>query len=1153
MNVKGKQLMSEFKFYSGNYSKFLVDKQRYETWDEAVSDRVMGMHRLKFKDVKGIEPYLNEVEEAYKQKLFLGSQRALQFGFADEKQGILKHNSKMYNCLTSYADRPVFFQEAMYWLLSGCGIGFRIFERDIKNYKHLTTRSRGVKTFEIEDSIEGWSDAIGVLIASYLSKKNKLEPYFKKYQGYRIDFDFSKVRERGSLISGGFKAPGPEGLRNAIIKIENLIEARNQDNRQLRTIDVYDIIMHMSDAVLSGGVRRSATICLFEKTDELMLNAKTGNWFADNPQRARSNNSVLLLRDEITKEEFDHLFKSIKDWGEPGFVFVDDYDIIVNPCLTGDSVIETDKGYKTIKELAGMSDEDLRKYKVLTLNEDTLDKEYKSINTAFKTSMNENILKIEFNDGTEIKCTPDHKIYTINRDWVEAKDLKSDDIILSRDFDMSIVSESFENTDNKPSTNWRTVPMTPDGEKPWNVLKHDFDVSDETLNEMLDFSDKYKKLTTLKEKNKAINSLSKNTIEEIKNIYEVQGYGYKVIGRKFNLTYTITRNLLNKLGVDTRNGMNVVTDALKKFRSERVQGDKNPWSYIDNTDHMSISGYYMKNDGSFVYLRSSYEYAFALYLDSQKLDWGVEDKVLTKEINGVKYTYRPDFFVYNEDGEIEKIYEIKGKYLDNANLEKAKLFDNVEIVYDPYTLLDRKYGDILYEWKEICKNKPKKIASISELKDKQDVYDLSVDGNKNFYANGTLVHNCVEIGMYPKTEDGRSGWQGCNLTEQNGGKCTDKETFFKSCRAAAIMGTLQAAYTDFDYVDKTSPAKEIFEREALLGCSITGFTNNPDILLDPEILEEGAKILKQVNREVAEIIGINPAARLGCVKPSGNASVLLKTASGCHGEHSKRYFRNVQVNKDEDLAKYLKEKNPEMFEESVWSQNNTDWVCSFPVVTDEGSIYKKDLLGVKQLEIVKLIQKHWVETSTNYDRCLNPVARHNVSNTINVENWDETRDFIYENRKWFAGVSLLANSGDKDYAQAPFTSVLTSTEIFGKYGECAMFASGLIVDGLHAFNSNLWGACDAVLFNTPFDENSDTVLKKDWVRRFKKFGDNFLGGDYRKTANLLKDVYLLHKWNKINLTLEDIDWKNSGVQPTYTNIDTTGAMACSGGACEINF
>lgn len=743
MQADGKKIMSDFKFYSGNYSKYLIDKERFETWDEAVSDRVMGMHKIKFQDVKGLEPYLTEVESAYKEKLLLGSQRALQFGFADSNQGILKHNSKMYNCLTSYADRPQFFQEAMYWLLSGCGVGFRIFEKDILNYKYVSSRAKGVKTFIVGDSIEGWSDAIGVLISSYLDESNIHNAPFPEYTGFRVDFDFTQIRKEGALISGGFKAPGSVGLRNTIIKIENVIEDRIQNGHQLRTIDVYDIVMNMSDAVLSGGVRRSATICLFHKDDDLMLNAKTGNWYNENPQRARSNNSVLLLRDETSKEEFEHLFQSIKDWGEPGFVFTDDYDIIYNPC--------------------------------------------------------------------------------------------------------------------------------------------------------------------------------------------------------------------------------------------------------------------------------------------------------------------------------------------------------------------------------------------------------------------------VEIGMYPRTEDGRSGWQGCNLTEQNGGACVDEESFYRSCRASAIMGTLQAAYTDFEYVDRTSPAKEIFEREALLGCSITGFTNNPHVLLVPEILEKGAEILKEVNAEVAKIIGINQAARLGCVKPSGNASVLLLTASGIHGEHSPRYFRNIQVNKGEDLAQYLKEVNPHMFEESVWSANGTDWVCSFPIETKESSIYKSQLLGIKQLEIVKLVQKHWVEKSMNHSLCVNSNARHNVSNTINVIDWDETRDYIYENRQWFAGISLLASSGDKDYAQAPFTSVLTAPEILSKYGESCMFASGLIVDALHAFNSNLWGACDSVLYDTPFADNSESVLKKDWVRRFKKFSQNYFDNELKTTANLLKDVYLLHKWNKVTMNLVEVDWLNSDVKPQYTEISSTGAMACSGGACEINF
>jgi ribonucleoside-diphosphate reductase alpha chain len=240
-----------------------------------------------------------------------------------------------------------------------------------------------------------------------------------------------------------------------------------------------------------------------------------------------------------------------------------------------------------------------------------------------------------------------------------------------------------------------------------------------------------------------------------------------------------------------------------------------------------------------------------------------------------------------------------------------------------------------------------------------------------------------------------------------------------------------------------------------------------------------------------------------------------------------------------------------MFEESVWSANNTDYICSFPIENEDKYIFKKDLLGVNLLEKVKLVQENWVEASTNISRCINPLTRHNVSNTINVVNWDETRDYIYDNRKWFAGVSLLGLSGDKDYTQAPFTSVLTSDEILKEYGEASIFASGLIVDGLHAFNDNLWQACDAVLFNTPFEENSSTVLKKDWVRRFKKFAKNYFNGDLKKTSYLLKDVHLFHKWVKVNANLKPVDWLSSGIEPNFTDISTTGAMACSGGKCEI--
>ena len=137
------------------------------------------------------------------------------------------------------------------------------------------------------------------------------------------------------MISGGFKAPGPDGLRRCLDRVEYLIQGLVLANKETRLspIHVYDICMHASDAVLSGGVRRSATICLFSPDDEEMMNAKTGNWFIDNPQRGRSNNSAVIVRDEVTKEQFSKIMESVKQFGEPGFYFVDSKEHTTNLCV----------------------------------------------------------------------------------------------------------------------------------------------------------------------------------------------------------------------------------------------------------------------------------------------------------------------------------------------------------------------------------------------------------------------------------------------------------------------------------------------------------------------------------------------------------------------------------------------------------------------------------------------------------------------------------------------------------------------------------------------------------------------------------------------------------------------------------------------------
>ena len=405
--------------------------------------------------------------------------------------------------------------------------------------------------------------------------------------------------------------------------------------------------------------------------------------------------------------------------------------------------------------------------------------------------------------------------------------------------------------------------------------------------------------------------------------------------------------------------------------------------------------------------------------------------------------------------------------------------------------------------------------------------------------------------MYPQINK-KSGWQGCNLTEINGGKCNTEEDFYKACRAASILGTLQAGYTDFKFLTDTS--KLIFDREALLGVSITGWMNNPDILFDKKILEKGAQIVKEVNREVAQIIKINPAARTTCVKPSGNASVLLQTASGIHAEHSPMYIRNVQMNKESEITQAIMKTNPYMVEESVWSAGGTDVVVSFPILPKKGSMYKDDLLGVKHLELVKKAQRHWVEAGTNEDLCADKGVRHNVSNTIIVDDWDNVERYVFENRHSFAGISFLPMTGDKDYNQAPNTAVISAKQMVKKYDTAAVFASGMVVDALKCFN-NLWDACSTVKgFGEDISlETSENAMKRDWVRRFENFAKNYCNDNMNTAEECLKDAYLLHKWNKIQSTLKTVNWKEDIKERKYTDVDTLAAAACAGGACEIDF
>lgn len=312
MNLESK-ILSEITVFT-KYAKYIPELQRRETWEELVT-RNKEMHLEKFPNLK------EEIEEAYKfvyEKKILPSMRSLQFS----GKPIEINNSRIFNCAYLPIDDHRAFSEIMFLLLSGTGVGYSVQTHHIEELPEIRKPLKS-KRYLIGDSIEGWADAVRMLMKSYFG-----------IISYSPKFDFRDIRPKGSqLITVGGKAPGPEPLKLALTHVQAILD-RKQDGDKLTSLECHDIICHLADAVLSGGIRRAALISLFDLEDEEMLTCKFGSWWENNPQRGRANNSAVLLRNKIDKETFLDLWKKIElsNSGEPGFLFTNDKDAGTNPC-----------------------------------------------------------------------------------------------------------------------------------------------------------------------------------------------------------------------------------------------------------------------------------------------------------------------------------------------------------------------------------------------------------------------------------------------------------------------------------------------------------------------------------------------------------------------------------------------------------------------------------------------------------------------------------------------------------------------------------------------------------------------------------------------------------------------------------------------------
>lgn len=921
--------------FTSKYARYREEDKRRETWAEAVA-RVEDMHLRKFADFG--PDFADEIRDAFRfvyDKRVAPSMRSMQFGGAAAEAS----NVRMYNCATRHIDSVRAFSEVFYLLLCGAGVGVGLTDKYLSRLPNLvgpTDRTGTVLVYVVEDSVEGWADSIEALLNCYFANN--------AFSGRKLVYDYSKIRPAGTpLKTSGGRAPGHEGLKYAHQQIKKLLdEAIEVHHRtRLRSLDAYDILMHVSDAVLSGGIRRSAMCAIFDPHDQDMMTAKTGDWLTENPQRKRSNNSVLLNRGSVTFEEFNAIVQNAREWGEPGFVFGNSEDMLFNPCFEISMIPVTEDGVCGVQFCVAGDTQLITRDGMVDIasrvNKDTAiwNGERWVTVKPFQTGTADPLHRVSFSDGSYLDATDGHIFLVKAPHWNDYREMTT--------MEMREYLATHKHGLHVPRAN--VVGANPEGDWVEYAYEYGFFKGDGHMDHGVP---KF------------------NLYAEDKRL-GLTGFQYpKTYVNAYGTTYEVIR-------ADTLDA-----STCQELKQPGLPSDVASW---DEESFLSFMAGWIDADGS------QANAGCRLYGDEESLrptqmlltKFGIVSSLNLMQAKGVRTNLgvRKSAVWYLQ---IPNASKIPSRRLDLANGQDA-----------PH------------------KGKWQYVRSVVEL-----------DGlHESFCLEEPDLHTCVFNNVLTKQ---------CNLTTINGAKVKTPEDLFACAQAAAFIGTLQATYTDFPYL--SNAAKQITEDEALLGVSITGMMENPEVMLNPEVQRAGAAIVRETNERVAWFIGINPAARPTALKPEGTSSLVFETpCSGIGLAHtSGEYFRNVMANKLETPYQFFNMFNGHMTELSVHSATGTDDVITWPLTTREGVWSKETVSALEHLAMVKSTQENWVMAGTSQYN-LKPI-QHNVSCTITVREheWDEVIEYIYDNRMFFAAVSLLAATGDKDYAQAPFVAVTTDED-----------------------------------------------------------------------------------------------------------------------------
>lgn len=832
INVKDTQeILSEINVYN-KYVRHLKNKNRRENWHELVT-RDMDMHIKKFPNLE------SEIRDAFSyvyDKKILPSMRSLQFA----GKPIEVNNARLYNCSFANVDNYRVFGELMFLLLAGVGTGFSVQKNHIEKLP-VIRKPHKTKRFLIADSIEGWADAVNHLVKAYF--RGTAKPIF----------DYRDIRPKGEkLITSGGKAPGSAPLRICLDRIDSILSEKNEGDK-LRTIEAYDMICHMADAVLAGGIRRAATIALFSFNDLDMLHAKHGNWWELNPQRGRANNSAVILRHKITEEEFKDFWKIVElsKSGEPGIFFTNDENWGMNPSLRAGTKVLTQDGIFPIEQLEN------KEFIVPNLDGTW------SEASCWKSGSNVPLWKLTFDNGVEYYASPEHKwpIY-VNGRYVKCKseELKVGDLLPINVFNRD---KLFNGTKGDYNTGLLIGWLYGDG----------------CLTERSDTGKYVASFVVSKSETEVLDIL-------LKTINSIDGVDHNPTIRESTIEFQVGNSkfidyIMNEFKVSKKED-GIPSNLWTEWSDDMIRG------FVDGL--FSSDGSVPKDSHGITLVSSKTK----LIHDVQELlgFYGIKSNILYKQYKNASF---PNGKSYN------KTYET---YTLRTTLKGRIQFGNL------FKLSVKSKQDKLLNV-SISKNKDTISQNFMVLKNieltnlREDVWDIGVkDSTHCFHLSTVTTGNCGEIGL-------RSN-QFCNLVEVNVSNVVSQDDLNERVKRASFIATLQASYTDFHFLRDIW--KETTEKEALIGVSMTGIADGEVFNYS---IKEGAEVVKNENERVAGLIGINKAYRCTTVKPSGSSSIVLKTSSGIHARHSKYYWRRMRIGKNENLYTYLVINAPELLEDDM--------------------------------------------------------------------------------------------------------------------------------------------------------------------------------------------------------------------------------------------